>query len=268
MVAPWTSERRQQAVELYQARHTLVEVGRQMKAGGAEISKYLRLAGVVLRPPKKRGWPQSKVDQCVALYESGLSQIQVAAEMGPGVSQGDVYRELKRRGVVCRHYWSAEKVQLLLDLYAAGANVAECARLLHTERSQCRKVLRKHGVKTRVVVLSGEKHGGWKERSVDADGYVHIWVNGRKCLEHRAVMEKILGRPLLEEEVVHHRNKNKADNRPENLEMFSTNGEHLASELKGHCPKWSEDGKRRIVAAVKGAAMRRKSLRSKNDAQQ
>ena len=51
-------------------------------------------------------------------------------------------------------------------------------------------------------------------------------------LEHRFVMEQIIGRPLLPTEVVHHKNRNPLDNRPENLEImhWSDHSSHHFSE--------------------------------------
>lgn len=59
----------------------------------------------------------------------------------------------------------------------------------------------------------------------DSRGYVYVTtiVAGKQVrrLQHRIVMEQMLGRPLCREESVHHKNGIREDNRPENLEIFA-----------------------------------------------
>lgn len=83
---------------------------------------------------------------------------------------------------------------------------------------------RLNSIKARKGKKGGNNKGG---RILDHNGYVSLWMpdhpNCRSAgyvHEHRVVMSKIIGRPLKSNENVHHKNGNRSDNRPENLELW------------------------------------------------
>lgn len=76
----------------------------------------------------------------------------------------------------------------------------------------------------------GQRNPAFKgDRHVSGRGYVYLHVPDhpsvrgkpyKRVAEHRLVMEEILGRPLTSWENVHHKNGDRSDNRPGNLELW------------------------------------------------
>ena len=98
--------------------------------------------------------------------------------------------------------------------------------------------MRRSSVPTWITSHKGDMSPNWKGGKRIDKGYSLVWAKYHPYCnatgyiqEHRLVVEKVIGRYLDKKEIVHHINRNKLDNRPENLYLFPSNSAHRKFHL-------------------------------------
>ena len=70
-----------------------------------------------------------------------------------------------------------------------------------------------------------------KEGSQRSDGYIRVSVAGKRILKHRLLAQEKLGRPLRDDEIVHHIDGDTTNNDLDKLQVMSQS-EHLRLHIK------------------------------------
>lgn len=229
---------------------TLLALAADCQMSPQTVARRLREAGVTIR--QERGSRMPLAEMC-RLYEQGTPASDLA-ELA-GVSYQTVQRRLVRAGVRLR---GKEKTPLSRARMSAAKRLPiDEGRLreMHAQQMSCREMAallgcddetaRERLVELDLPRLPGkarlERNAFWRGGyAVDEQGYIlkrqpdHPQATEAGYVRlHRLVMEQELGRYLLPEEVVDHRNGDTSDNDPGNLRLFASNAEHLRATLTG-----------------------------------
>lgn len=166
------------------------------------------------------------------LYESErftMKEISVIT----GYSVGTVFNYMKKYGIESRPPMTdTTKAKI------SKANKGRVSPIKGTKLSDETK--RKLSESKRGRFTKPSEFGGHKKRR--PDGYISVYMPNHPqatsdgyVMEHILVMEKAIGRYITREEVVHHKNHKRDDNRIENLELFTFRDHarlHLMERMK------------------------------------
>ncbi|WP_081257740.1 HNH endonuclease [Bacillus wiedmannii] len=118
---------------------------------------------------------------------------------------------LRKNGKYSRS-WAKEEIDILSDPNLTDYEKVQ--RLPRRSDSAVRIQRKRMGFKSKPIVF---------HREYENNGYIHVRKNGKYERRCRVVAEQKIGRKLRSDEVVHHINGRKTDDRPENLYVCTRN---------------------------------------------
>jgi hypothetical protein len=222
-------------VSLYESGETVRSIARVVGTRTSVVTSVLDDRGVEIRTGRAKLTPEQE-QEVLRLHDAGHASARIAAMYK--ITPGTVTRILNRHGVVPQQGrprgtgWSDSEQQLIVSLYENGVSQQTIAHQIGVSQSVVSRVLQHAGFDTkRTNFPRREEHGMRKGgRNTTDKGYVQVMPRPEDlpyvrvmatgyALEHRLVMGKKLGRPLTDNETVHHIDGNRANNSPENLQL-------------------------------------------------
>lgn len=155
--------------------------------------------------------------------DSQMPMYRIAEELK--ISAGSVYNVCKRNGVKTRPQRNG---------YMRGKRHSESAKAKISAAHKGKVV----SAETKSKLSEAKKLHRVGHKKKRCDGYIALYypdyprcTKGGYVMEHVYIMEQFLGRSLTDDEVVHHKNKKRDDNRLENL-VLMTKKEHMSMHMK------------------------------------
>jgi len=170
------------------------------------------------------------------LYQKYIVEKKPSLEISKivGADRKTIDQWLKKVGIKKRGFGGSEGIkskEWLFDEYIIkNGSLNKIAKLIGQDRKTIHRWLIKYNIPRHPI---GDHNKGkysvhWKGGKTKSNGYIFRVRNGKYYPEHRIVAATILKRGLKKDEVIHHIDKNRINNKPENLYVFPSQKEHKA----------------------------------------
>lgn len=234
-----TPEQDAEIARLYAEGMRTTQLAAQFNVPKQHIVKAVKRLGGEARRKGPNRLSEEQEQELVALYESGVNTVDLAAQFG--VYTSTVVRVVRRLQGEVKSQWrrpprvfSDEEIQRMAALWRGGKSQHAIAQEIGTTQLIVSRVLRQAGVESvsgrRNEMRGADNHRFKGGRFVMPDGYVWVLMDPEHplasmrnragyVLEHRLVMAESLGRPLDPTETVHHIDGNRSRNELSNLQL-------------------------------------------------
>ena len=236
----------EKTIKDYAATKSAHKTAKRVGLGSTTVYRILRSHGIecdglAIHRQRIRKLPVKEV--LLSEYASGMSEKALAEKYKCGPAS--VHEALHKHGAKMRPRGNLERVitaqeaKEIAQQYAELHSQTAVAALRGIHQSRVSVALRMAGVSA--GRNSGDAHPSWKGGRCNAPGgYIQVWIprddplavmaqNNGYVLEHRLVMARSLGRPLLPHETVHHIDGDRKNNKPSNLQLrFGKHGSGVA----------------------------------------